>query len=126
MAHPLRIERVGGRFHATARGNERRELFRDDADRYHFLELLSDMPARFGVRLHPYALMNNHFHLLKKAWPSAVGPVLTRQEPWSHRKLVAMLSIMQTAMSNGPTPRPRQETQTSLAGVQFTSNRPVL
>jgi len=64
MARPLRIERVGGRFHATARGNERRDIFRDDTDRFHFLELLSDMPGRFGVRLHAYALMSNHFHLL--------------------------------------------------------------
>ncbi len=64
MARPLRIERVGGRFHATARGNERKDIFRDDTDRYHFLELLSEMPERFGVRLHAYALMSNHFHLL--------------------------------------------------------------
>ena len=41
MARPLRIERVGGRFHATARGNERKDIFRDDTDRYHFLSLVS-------------------------------------------------------------------------------------
>ena len=64
MARPLRTERIGGRFHVTARGNERRDIFRDDTDRFHFLELLSDMPERFGVRLHAYALMSNHFHLL--------------------------------------------------------------
>jgi REP element-mobilizing transposase RayT len=64
MARALRIERIGGRFHTTARGNERRDIFRDDTDRFHFLELLSDMPQRFGVRLHAYALMSNHFHLL--------------------------------------------------------------
>jgi putative transposase len=64
MARPLRIERRGGRFHATARGNEGRDIFRGDTDRYYFLELLSDMPERFGVRLHAYALMSNHFHLL--------------------------------------------------------------
>jgi putative transposase len=64
MARPLRIERVGGRFHATARGNERRPIVRDDTDRFRFLELLSQMPERFGVRLHAYGLMDNHFHLL--------------------------------------------------------------
>jgi REP element-mobilizing transposase RayT len=40
MARPLRVERVGGRYHATARGNERRNIFRDDADRFHFLRCL--------------------------------------------------------------------------------------
>ena len=64
MARPLRIERPGGRYHATARGNERRNIFRDDTDRFHFLELLAEMPERFGVRLHAYVLMDNHFHLL--------------------------------------------------------------
>jgi putative transposase len=36
MARPLRFERVGGRYHVTARGNERKDLFRDDSDRFHF------------------------------------------------------------------------------------------
>jgi putative transposase len=57
MARPLRVERAGGRFHATARGNARRHIYRDDSNRFHFLELLSEMPARFGVRLHAYGII---------------------------------------------------------------------
>jgi len=64
MARPLRIERPGGRYHVTARGNERKNIFRDDTDRYHFLELLSQLGERFGLRVHAYVLMDNHFHLL--------------------------------------------------------------
>ncbi|MBM3878040.1 MAG: addiction module toxin RelE, partial [Verrucomicrobia bacterium] len=30
MARPLRIALAGGRYHVTARGNERRAIFRDD------------------------------------------------------------------------------------------------
>lgn len=48
----------------TARGNERRAIFRDDRDRLHFLELLGELPERFGTRLHGWVLMDNHFHLL--------------------------------------------------------------
>jgi REP element-mobilizing transposase RayT len=33
MARPLRIEVAGGWYHVTARGNERRHIFRDDRDR---------------------------------------------------------------------------------------------
>jgi hypothetical protein len=40
MARPLRIERVGGWYHATARGNERRNIFRDDTDRLHFFHCI--------------------------------------------------------------------------------------
>lgn len=64
MARPLRIERVEGWYHITNRGNERRDIYRDDRDRGHFCELLGEMVARFRVRLHGYVLMNNHYHLL--------------------------------------------------------------
>jgi REP element-mobilizing transposase RayT len=64
MARPLRIERPGGRFHVTARGNERKAIYRRDSDRFHFLELLSEATERFAIRIHAYVLMDNHFHLL--------------------------------------------------------------
>ena len=64
MARPLRIQRLGGHYHLTARGNERRAIFRDDRDRERFLELLAELPERFGSRLHAWVLMENHFHLL--------------------------------------------------------------
>jgi len=48
IARALRVERPGGRYHVTARGNERKDIFRDNTDRFHFLESLGelgDMPA---------------------------------------------------------------------------------
>jgi hypothetical protein len=35
----LRVERPKGRYHVTARDHERKEIFRDDADWFHFLGL---------------------------------------------------------------------------------------
>jgi len=64
MARPLRLEHPGGRYHVTARGNERREIFWDDTDRFHFLGLLGELGERFGARVHAYVLMDNHYHLL--------------------------------------------------------------
>lgn len=64
MARPLRIECVDGRYLVSARGNERRAIFRDDRDRLHFLEIVGELPERFGTRVHGYILMDNHFHLL--------------------------------------------------------------
>ena len=64
MARPLRIEASGCWYHVTARGNERRAIFRGDTDRRHFLELLGELTARFRVVLHAYVLMDNHYHLL--------------------------------------------------------------
>ena len=48
MARALRIEIPGGRHHITARGNERKDILWDDADRFHFLELLGEITQRFG------------------------------------------------------------------------------
>jgi putative transposase len=64
MARPLRIDIAGGWYHVTARGQNRQAIYRGDRDRVHFLELLEEMVRRFGVEVHGYALMANHYHLI--------------------------------------------------------------
>jgi REP element-mobilizing transposase RayT len=78
MARALRIQCPGGRYHVTARGNERREIFWDDTDRFHFLELLGELGRRFGARVHAYVLMDNHYHLLLET----PEPNLSRAMQW--------------------------------------------
>lgn len=46
------------------RGARRQPIFRDDKSYSAFLSLLGELPERYGVRLHGFALMPNHFHLL--------------------------------------------------------------
>jgi hypothetical protein len=43
--------------------NRRRAIFRSTRCGEKFIELLSSLPERFGVRPHGYALMGNHYHL---------------------------------------------------------------
>jgi putative transposase len=64
MARPQRIEYEGAVYHVTARGNERRAIFTDDADRERFLRLLGESVAQFEVRLYLFCLMTNHLHLV--------------------------------------------------------------
>jgi putative transposase len=64
MARPLRINLAGAWYHVTARGNERKDIFRDPADREQFVRRMSEMVERFRVGLHGYVLMGNHYHLL--------------------------------------------------------------
>lgn len=64
MARPLRIQYPGAVYHVTCRGNERRDIFRDDEDRRTFLGLLTQSLNIYSVKLHAYVLMDNHFHLL--------------------------------------------------------------
>lgn len=69
MARKLRIEYEGAIYHVTCRlagswQDGDRELFRDDADRWRFLDTLGKRVELYGVRLHQYVLMANHFHLV--------------------------------------------------------------
>jgi putative transposase len=64
MARPLRVEFAGAVYHVMARGNERKAIYRDDNDRRRFLDAVTEMVERFGVRVHAYCLMPNHYHLL--------------------------------------------------------------
>jgi REP-associated tyrosine transposase len=64
MARPLRIEFPGAIYHVATRGNARRAVFRDDADRNLFLDALSEVVARFGWICHAYCLMDRHYRLL--------------------------------------------------------------
>ncbi len=64
MARPLRIAIEDGWYHVINRGIERRSIFRSPADSRHFLQLLAQLPTRFGLLIHCYALMPNHYHLL--------------------------------------------------------------
>jgi len=64
MARPIRVAYPGAVYHVTARGNERKAIYRDEADRVRFLETVEEMVERFGVVVHAYCLMPNHYHVL--------------------------------------------------------------
>lgn len=64
MARPLRIEYEGAFYHVTARGNERKRVFFGRADYEAFKGYLKETKEKYGVRLHCYVLMTNHYHLL--------------------------------------------------------------
>lgn len=64
MARPLRIEYDGAVYHLTSRGNARKAIYGDDADRQLFLETLRNVTKRYNWLCHAYCLMNNHYHLV--------------------------------------------------------------
>jgi len=64
MARPLRIEFAGAFYHITARGNERKDIFKSNRDRSQFLSYLESATERYDAVIHTYCLMTNHYHLL--------------------------------------------------------------
>jgi putative transposase len=63
MSRPLRVEFPGAVYHVIARGNERREIFREDGDREFYLRRLAHYRERLGFQVSAYCLMTNHLHL---------------------------------------------------------------
>ena len=63
VARPLRIDIAGGFYHVMARGIERRAVFHTDECRLHWKKLVGSLPERFGMRMHAWVLMGNHYHL---------------------------------------------------------------
>ena len=59
-----REEVEGGLFHVYARGNDKRTIYLDDADRRTYLLLLQRAVKQCRWRLLAYCLMENHVHLL--------------------------------------------------------------
>ena len=51
MARRVRVDVPGGRYHMRSGGNERRAIFQNHRARAHRLELLEELPQRFGAQL---------------------------------------------------------------------------
>ena len=64
MGRQLRIEYPNAHYHVTARGNERKEIFKSDRDRQKFMGYLESAVTRYSAVIHAWCLMSNHYHLL--------------------------------------------------------------
>jgi REP element-mobilizing transposase RayT len=73
MPRRPRIELPGGIHHVWQRGNNRRTIFVDDADRQAFLQLLVATARKYGWHCLGYCLLDNHFHLIVETPAANLG-----------------------------------------------------
>lgn len=66
MARPLRIEYEDAFYHVMKRGRGRQIIFPAEAYYQDYLLGLEEAHKRFGIEIHAYCLMGNHYHLLLK------------------------------------------------------------
>lgn len=78
MARPLRIEYPGAFYHVISRGNAGDLIYKTRHDGEKFLEYLAKAVERFGIYIHTFCLMTNHYHLLIET----PEPNLSRAMQW--------------------------------------------
>jgi len=64
MPRPLRINLPDLSFHVLNRGNNRQEVFLDEADFLYYLGLLKRFKEELGIKLYHFCLMPNHTHFI--------------------------------------------------------------
>jgi len=64
MARLARLTVPGYPHHIIQRGNNRQPIFSDSSDYELLLAIIHENAREFGVAIHAYVLMSNHFHLL--------------------------------------------------------------
>lgn len=64
MVRPLRIEYAGAFYHVLNRGQRREPIVQEEPDRERFVSDLAKLAQQYGVRIHGYCLMTNHYHLI--------------------------------------------------------------
>jgi len=78
MPRQARIDAPGALHHIIFRGIERRNLFRDNADRDNFSERLGNVLTETGTVCFAWVLMPNHVHLLLKTGLTPISTFMRR------------------------------------------------
>ena len=76
MARLPRLTLAGYPHHVIQRGNNRQAIFADRQDFEAMLALLAENAQKFGVAVHAYVLMDNHFHLLATPTTAEALPLM--------------------------------------------------
>ena len=92
MARKPRVEFDGALYHVIVRGNNRRDIFRDDVDRVSYLERIEHYRKRYQGTVYAYVLMSNHVHLLIETGTVGLSKIMqgiqfsyTQRYNWRHR-----------------------------------------
>jgi putative transposase len=73
MGRKPRIHFPGAFYHVINRGNQRQEIYWDEADFERMLEKFKEASQHYQLLIHAYCLMPNHFHLLAEVGEHPLG-----------------------------------------------------
>lgn len=78
MPRHQRILSENGTYHVMMRGNEKKNLFRNQEDKQRFIETLFTKKVETGFSVYAYCLMDNHVHLLVREGPEGLATMMKR------------------------------------------------
>ena len=78
MPRKARIDAPGALHHIIVRGIEKRQIFRDHADRQNLVKRLGDILGESQTPCYAWALLPNHFHLLLKTGYTPIATIMRR------------------------------------------------
>ena len=64
MARKRRLHYKGALYHVICRGNNREVVFKEDQDKFEYLNLIKKYKERHDFKLYAYCIMDNHVHML--------------------------------------------------------------
>lgn len=64
MGRKIRIEYENAFYHVFSRGNNKKNIFKTVADKRKFLGIIGEAYCKYGILIHSYVLMNNHYHMI--------------------------------------------------------------
>ena len=125
MARTARKESTSDIYHVMLRGINRQQIFLEDEDNLHFLEILKQCMEMSHFRLYAYCLMGNHVHLLLQTKDEPLGHVMkrigTRYAVWYNYKYSRSGHLFQDRYKSEPV----QDNAYFLTALRYILNNPV-
>ncbi len=70
MSRGLRVKSPDAIFHVSANSISEFDLFPEDDDKNHFLDILKECKEKYQCKIYGYCLMTTHYHIILKLSPS--------------------------------------------------------
>jgi putative transposase len=125
MPRHQRLQSKTGTYHVMMRGNEKKNLFLDEADKQRFLDILFARKKETGLLVYAYCLMDNHVHLLIKVVSDGLATIMKRINTsyayYFNQKYQRVGHLFQDRFKSEPV----EDEKYLLAAIRYIHNNPV-
>lgn len=125
VARHSRTYSESGIYHAMARGNEKKDIFKDNEDRIKYLDILRDKKGNTNFYLYAYCIMSNHIHLIIKEEDESLSDIMKRinvsYASYLNKKYHRVGHVFQDRFKSEPI----EDDRYLLTAIRYVHNNPV-